>query len=106
MITENSVSDLIAAQQNGVLLIDVREPDEYQSGHVPGAVSIPLGVVPLRAHELPRNSPVYLICQGGGRSMQAAEVLDKAGYDVHSVAGGTNAWSGAGKPLVTGQAAG
>lgn len=106
MITEVDLDDLTSAQQGGALLIDVREPDEYQAGHVPGAVSLPLSVVPVRGHELPRDAAVYLICQVGGRSMQAAEVLDKAGYDVRSVAGGTNAWISAGKPLVAGPNAG
>ena len=106
MITEIPVADLTIARQAGALLIDVREPDEYEDGHVPGAVSMPLGVLPVRTLELPKDSPVYVICQMGGRSMQAAMFLDRAGYDARSVAGGTNAWISAGHPLATGRAMG
>lgn len=98
------VSELAAAQRSGALLVDVREPEEYRSGHVPGAVSIPLGVLPVRAHELARDAAVYLICQRGGRSSQAAEGLDRAGFDARSVSGGTEAWQAAGFPLASGPA--
>ena len=103
MLTEVSLADLEQAQADGAVIVDVREPNEYQAGHVAGAISIPLGVVPVRTHELPRNQPVFLVCQGGGRSFQAAETLDRAGYEARSVAGGTGAWLSAGKPVVTGR---
>lgn len=102
MLSEVTVQDLEQAHADGALVVDVREPDEYQSGHVPGALSIPLGVLPVRLDELPRDRPVYVVCQSGGRSSQAAQVLDKAGHDARSVAGGTKGWIEGGKPVVSG----
>jgi rhodanese-related sulfurtransferase len=99
-----AVADLAAslATQPDALVVDVREPQEYATGHVPGAVSMPLSTVPVRHHELPRDRTVHLICQAGGRSAQAATWLAKQGYRVANVIGGTGAWIGHGHPVVTG----
>lgn len=102
MVNEVTVEQLKRAQSEGAAVVDVRESEEYAGGHVPGAQLMPLGVVPVRMHELPKDQPVYLVCQGGGRSAQAAELLATAGYDVRSVAGGTNAWISAGNAVETG----
>jgi rhodanese-related sulfurtransferase len=102
MVTEVNLDELEQARATGATIIDVRESDEYAAGHVPGAQLMPLGVVPVRANELPTDRPVYVICGSGGRSYQAAEVLSGAGIDARSVAGGTNAWAGEGRPLETG----
>jgi glyoxylase-like metal-dependent hydrolase (beta-lactamase superfamily II)/rhodanese-related sulfurtransferase len=86
-------------------LLDVREPEEYAHGHVPGAVNLPQADLATRLAEVPRGRPVYLICQGGFRSLRAAQFLRQQGYeDVVSVKGGTEAWRAAGKPLVQGAA--
>jgi rhodanese-related sulfurtransferase len=87
----------------GAHVVDVREPHEYQRGHVPGAQLIPLGVVPLRLHELPRDRPVYVICASGHRSLTAARHMARVGVDARSVRGGTHAWASAGRPLARGQ---
>ena len=99
-----AVADLAAslATRPDALVVDVREPQEYASGHVPGAVSMPLSTVPVRHHELPRDLTVHLICQAGGRSAQAAAWLAKQGYRVANVTGGTGAWIGQGHRVVTG----
>jgi rhodanese-related sulfurtransferase len=102
MVTEVNLDELEQARATGATIIDVRESDEYTAGHVPGAQLMPLGIVPVRANELPTDQPVYVICGSGGRSYQAAEVLSGAGIDARSVAGGTNAWAGEGRPLETG----
>ena len=102
MIREINPDALAQAQRQACVLVDVRQPEEYQAGHVPGALSIPLGVLPARSHELPRNEPLYLICQAGGRSRQAAEFLDGQGFHVTDVLGGTHAWTASGNPVVTG----
>ena len=102
LISEVTLSELAAVHAEGALVVDVREPEEYRAGHVPGAVSLPLGVVPVRAHELPKDQPVFVVCQSGGRSYQAAEGLHQAGYDARSVAGGTGGWVQAGRPVVRG----
>jgi rhodanese-related sulfurtransferase len=83
-------------------LIDVREPDEYEAVHVPGAVLIPLGEVVGRVDEVPRDGPVYVICASGGRSAKATEWYRAQGIDARNVAGGTKAWVESGKPAARG----
>jgi rhodanese-related sulfurtransferase len=86
------------------IVLDVREPVEYASGHVPGAVNLPQADLADRLEELPRDRPVLLICQGGYRSLRAAQFLKQVGFtQVASVAGGTAAWVAAGKPLGRGE---
>ena len=101
-MTEVGLQDLEQALADGALLLDVRESDEYAEGHVPGAQLLPLSVLPVRMHELPRDRPVYVVCQGGGRSAQAAQLLSDAGVDARSVTGGTAAWISSGRPSQTG----
>lgn len=102
MLSEVSVEELDTARAEGATVIDVRESDEYAAGHVPGAQLIPLGLVPVRLQDLPRDEPVYVVCQSGGRSWQAAQLLDRAGLDARSVVGGTSAWASSGRPVGTG----
>jgi glyoxylase-like metal-dependent hydrolase (beta-lactamase superfamily II)/rhodanese-related sulfurtransferase len=84
-------------------IVDVREPEEFAYGHVPGAVNVPQGELASRLDEIPRDRPVFAICQGGVRSLRAAQFLKQAGYvDVVSVRGGTEAWRAAGKPVIAG----
>ena len=104
MVTEVGLQDLEQALEAGALLLDVRGSDEYAEGHVRGAQLLPLSVLPVRLHELPRDRPVYLVCQGGGRSAQAAQLLSDAGVDARSVTGGTAAWISSGRPSQTGTA--
>jgi rhodanese-related sulfurtransferase len=84
------------------LVIDVREPEEYAAGHVPGARLVPMGSIPARLDELPAEVPVYVICASGNRSLSVADQLAEQGIDAWSVAGGTSAWAEAGRPIVTG----
>lgn len=86
----------------GTPVIDVREPDEYEDGHVPGAPLIPLALVPDRVGEVPATGEVLIICKLGGRSRKAAEYLRGQGIDAVNIAGGTMAWIDAGHPVVTG----
>ncbi|MET9292514.1 rhodanese-like domain-containing protein [Streptomyces sp. NPDC003077] len=87
------------------LLLDVRAPDEYAEGHIPGAVNVPLEEVAERAAELTaRTGPVvYLVCRSGRRSLTAARLLAEHGADARSLRGGTLAWAEAGRPLATGR---
>lgn len=94
------------AHAQGATVLDVRNPDEYQDGHVAGAVLIPLGELAARQAEIPTADPLYVICASGGRSLQAARALAGAGYRALSVAGGTKGWVAAGRPVVTGPALG
>jgi glyoxylase-like metal-dependent hydrolase (beta-lactamase superfamily II)/rhodanese-related sulfurtransferase len=92
--------------EGGPLLLDVREPEEYVHGHIAGAVNIPQADLASRLGELPRDRPLLIICQLGMRSVRAAQFLKQAGFtQVATVRGGTSAWCGAGRPLVTGEAA-
>jgi len=91
-----TVSELADELKGGsVMLIDVREPSEFSAGHVPGAISMPLGGLPQSAAKLDRNARIVVICQSGHRSVRAGKRLMKAGFtDVRNVVGGTTAWTG------------
>ena len=83
-----------------VQFVDVRTPEEYAAGHAIRAINIPLAELPAKLDRLEKNEPVYLICQTGRRSREAAEILVKNGYPwVFNVAGGTSAWESAGLPM-------
>lgn len=83
-----------------VVLIDVREPVEYSAGYISGAKLIPLGQIPARLNEIPKDKTVVLTCRSGNRSGQAATYLRQQGYsNVHNMAGGIVAWGQAGYPL-------
>jgi rhodanese-related sulfurtransferase len=75
-------------------LLDVREPGEYQQGHIPGSVLIPLATLPARLSELPRDRQIVAVCRSGARSGMAAEMLRKAGLDALNMVGGMLAWRG------------
>lgn len=93
---EIDVHGLARALRGGALVIDVREVGEYVLGHVPGAVLMPMSQIPSRLHELPRDTPVYLICASGDRSGAMVEFLVRRGIAAVDVVGGTAAWVAAG----------
>ena len=110
-ITEIAVQD-VAKGVAGALIIDVREPAEYESGHLQGAINIPRGVLEFQVEAHPalggatepelavRDRPVVLYCRTGGRSALAALSLQEMGFkDVRSMAGGITAWQEAQLPL-------
>ena len=99
---EVTTPDLAAALTDGAAVLDVREPAEYVQGHVPGARLIPVGQLPARLSEVERGGRVYVVCASGNRSKVGADVLNAAGHDAVSVAGGTTGWLRAGHPVVTG----
>ena len=90
------------AHASGATVLDVRNPDEYRTAHVPGAVLIPLPELAARQHEIPEGDPLYVICAVGGRSLTATKALVDAGYPALSVAGGTNGWIERGGAVVEG----
>ncbi|PLR87562.1 MULTISPECIES: rhodanese-like domain-containing protein [Bacillus] len=76
-------------------LIDVREPNEYDAGHILGARNIPLSQLKMRLKEIRPDKPVYLYCQSGMRSGRAAQLLNRKGYkDLSHLQGGFKKWSG------------
>lgn len=70
---------------SGAILVDVREADEYNSGHIPGAVNAPLSTI--NKTSLPRTAPLFLYCLRGTRSKRAAKILKGMGYTVKSIGG-------------------
>lgn len=79
----------------GAILLDVRTPEEYKEGHIPGSVSIPLAALPARYNELGAlDTPLFVHCLSGGRSGQAVSFLKRAGYTNVKNIGGINAWRG------------
>ena len=100
-VTINELSELDAP-----ILIDVREADEYLSGHVPGAINIPLSELVGRESECGLGDTVYVICQAGGRSARACEHLSQQlnlqSVSFVNVLGGTGAWIAEDKKVVVG----
>ncbi len=89
------------------LVLDVRQRDEYERGHVPGAVHLMAGELPDRLAELPRDRPIVTICTVGYRSSVAAGLLGSAGFsDVTWISGGVPAWRAAGYPVERGSSDG
>ena len=85
----------------GALLLDVRNPTEWQAGHADGAAWIPMTELAERQEELPTDREIVVICKSGSRSAQVAQALVAAGYEAVNVAGGSEAWQAAGFPIVT-----
>ncbi|WP_446666431.1 rhodanese-like domain-containing protein [Flexivirga sp. B27] len=85
------------------VVIDVREQNEWDAGHAPGAIHIPLGELPARLGELPESDerdPLPIICRSGNRSGRAVAWLEQQGFDTINVHGGMKQWAFAGKPVV------
>lgn len=75
-------------------VLDVREPGEYQQGHIPGSVLIPLGTLAGRMNELPKGQTIVVVCRSGNRSGMGTNTLRKAGIDALNMVGGMIAWRG------------
>jgi phage shock protein E len=83
-----------------VVMLDVREPSEYQAGHIPGIKLLPMGEVANRLSEIPKDKPVIVTCHSGNRSGQVAKYLRDQGYtNIHNMSGGIAAWEAAGYPV-------
>jgi rhodanese-related sulfurtransferase len=84
----------------GSVLLDVREQDEWNAGHAPGAVHIPLSDLPARYGELDADAQILVMCHSGGRSARATQWLnDAVGFEATNLDGGIVAWAGAGLPV-------
>ena len=103
---EVTVTALAEVMKNrNVRVLDVRNPDEYRSGHVPGAELITMATIPLRTADLPRDEKLFIVCESSSRSWQVCAFLDRQGYQVVNVIGGTGAWRMNGLPLTQGMGA-
>jgi rhodanese-related sulfurtransferase len=100
---EVSTADALALREAGAFVLDVRQPDEWAAGHIPDATLIPLGDLPARVAEVPKDRQVVVVCRSGNRSATGRDVLLGAGYpSVTSMAGGMNDWTAAGYPTKSG----
>src|SRR3984893_12348864 len=101
-ITEISPTDAASkSKSRAAAIVDVREKDEWDEEHIPDAVQMSRGMLELEIEDKfpDRNMTIICHCGGGGRSALAAESLEKMGYkNVRSMAGGFQAWKGAGLP--------
>ena len=84
----------------GLVVLDVREPVEWEHGHIEGAVHIPLMQLPQRLDELP-EAQTLVVCKIGGRSAQAVGYLVQQGFDAVNLDGGMLEWAGAGRSMVS-----
>ncbi len=96
----DDIAQADAIMGGGRLIVDLREPNEWAAGHLPGAVHHPLGQVRAALAALPRDTPIAVHCQAGTRSAIGASVLEAAGFtDVVDLGGGFAAWAAAGRPV-------
>lgn len=86
----------------GDTVIDVRTPDEYATGHLPGAINVPIDRLAFDVRNLPAGQ-VLTVCSMGNRSWRAAQLLAAVGREALSLTGGTKAWAAAGLPLHRGR---
>lgn len=96
---EYSVAEAAGQLEKDAFLLDVREPDEYAESHLAGATLIPLGDLPLRTAELPRDRRIVTYCRSGGRSARAVDYLREQGFDAYNLQGGIMEWSKEGQPV-------
>jgi rhodanese-related sulfurtransferase len=100
-VPQADISTVPPTFDESVILLDVREHDEWQRGHAPGAQHIPMGQIPARIDEIDPAATVYVVCGVGGRSQRVAQYLAQNGYAALNVSGGMVAWAGAGRPVIT-----
>ena len=100
---EISVAQAAAKRDAGAFILDVRQPDEWNETHIPGATLIPLDKLEARVNEVPKDKEVVVVCRSGNRSKPGRDALKAAGFtQVTSVTGGLKDWKAAGLPTVTG----
>jgi len=87
--------------QDQFQIVDVRSPDEWKKGHIPGAKHIFLPELDDRAGELTKSKPVAVYCDSGYRASLGTSLLEQDGYQVHNVPGSWQAWQKAGYPVAT-----
>lgn len=83
------------------VILDVREDDEWQAGHIEGATHIPMAQVPQSLGALPEGDPLYVFCRAGGRSAKVTQWLNANGFNAVNVDGGMQAWHATGKAMIT-----
>ena len=86
-----------------LLILDVRQPDEFRAGHIAGAKLIPLSELGARINELPKDKEILCVCSSGARSSAAARQLSSAGFNVLNMRGGMMGWQQAGYAIKKGK---
>jgi len=100
---EITVARAAELQKSGAFILDVREPSEWAQFHIQGATLIPLGDLPNRLNEVPKDRQVVVYCRTGVRSAQGRDILKNAGYTlVTSMTGGITQWQAEEMPVITG----
>jgi rhodanese-related sulfurtransferase len=88
-----------------VIVVDVRQPEEYREGHIAGSKLIPLGELNKRMNELPKDKEIICVCASGSRSQSATKFLISAGFNAFDVKGGMFMWQRSNLPVKKGSAA-
>jgi len=103
MIDPDDLAERLAGD-NGIVVLDVRDDDEFAEAHIPGSVHVPYGHLLERLAELPTDRVIATVCSGGKRSGLAASLLQREGYDsvIHVGRGGVNTWRRGGHPVESG----
>ncbi len=100
LITVDQVHEILVNDED-YFIIDVRNKEEYNQGHIDGAFLIPLDEIKERVAEIPRNKPVIVYCRAGIRSSEAANILIEGGFKaVYDMKGGITEWQNSGYPVV------
>ncbi len=98
-----SVAQAADLKSQGAFILDVRQPEEWTQFHIPGATLIPLGDLPNRLNEVPKDKKIVVYCRTGVRSAQGRDILRQAGFpQVTSLNGGITQWQAQGQPIATG----
>ena len=101
---EITVAEAAQLRDQGAFILDVREQDEWNDYHIPGATLIPLGELSSRLNEVPQDQTVVVVCRSGNRSASGRDILLNAGFtQVTSMAGGVSTWRSQGLETVSGQ---
>lgn len=102
-IPEINVEQAYQKYQESAFILDVRQPEEWNEGHIPNATLIPLDQLAPRVNELPRDREIVVVCRSGNRSREGTLILLENGFkQVSSMAGGITNWAAKGYPLVQG----
>ena len=100
-LREVTAAQAIAEVATGTVLLDVRELDEWMSGHAPTGLFVPMSSLPVGFESVPTDTRLLVICHAGSRSARVTRALVEAGFDAVNVAGGMLSWVDAGGPVVT-----
>lgn len=90
----------VHADPDAYALLDVREPNEWDAGHIEHALHIPMGLLNARIDEIPSDRPIVVVCRSGNRSRAVTDALNRAGWTAHNLEGGMHAWQSAGLDFV------